>query len=204
MNCVAVVDYGLNNVQSVINALRRFNANVEVVRHGETSKCPDLLILPGVGSFGAGIDALSERKLDRFILRCADFGIPILGICLGMQMLGVASEESRGISGLGLVDSHALRLCGENIKVPHVGWNKTQIRRQDPIFNNLSGDPYMYYVHSYYLPECDDYSLAVTDHGVRFTSVLRQDNVWGVQFHPEKSADCGITLLRNFLLMTGE
>ncbi len=200
---IAIIDYGLNNVRSVANALGRLNVKYVIASEPTPLQRADGVILPGVGAFAAGMCAMRAAGLDD-ALREAAQRVPVLGICLGMQMLAASSDEAPGgEAGLGIINRRANRLP-RGVKVPHVGWNRVQILQSTCLLRDLGEAPYMYFTHSYYLPPAEnDSDLAVTEYGVRFASVLREGNIWGVQFHPEKSGHYGSRLLRNFVRLAG-
>jgi glutamine amidotransferase len=195
MGVVSVVDYGVGNLFSMTNALRRTGLEAEVVKDPAKIEAADAIILPGVGNFGA-----AAAKLDAFmesITRGHENGAPILGSCLGMQLLFEGSDESPG-EGLGLLGGRVRRF-GEGLKVPHMGWNTIRALRDDPLLEGLPDGAYFYFVHSFYpCPEEAEATLAVTDYGGEFTSIVEQGRVYGTQFHPEKSGKAGATLLSNF------
>jgi len=195
MGVVSVVDYGVGNLFSMTNALRRTGLEAEVVKDPAKIEAADAIILPGVGNFGA-----AAAKLDAFkgaIARGYENGAPILGSCLGMQLLFEGSDESPG-EGLGLLGGRVRRFGG-GMKVPHMGWNTIRALRDDPLLEGIPDCAYFYFVHSFYpCPEEAGATLAVTDYGGEFTSIVGQSRVYGTQFHPEKSGKAGATLLSNF------
>ena len=195
MGVVSVVDYGVGNLFSMTNALRRTGLEAEVVKDPAKIEAADAIILPGVGNFGA-----AAAKLDAFkeaIKRGYEDGAPILGSCLGMQLLFEESDESPG-EGLGLLGGRVRRF-GEGLKVPHMGWNTIKALRDDPFLEGIPDGVYFYFVHSFYpCPEDAGATLAVTDYGGEFTSIVGRGIVYGTQFHPEKSGKAGATLLNNF------
>jgi glutamine amidotransferase len=198
---IAIVDYGITNLGSMLNMLRRVGARAEAVSTPQAVRAAAKLILPGIGHFDYGVSALNERGLVEPLRECAMAGIPLLGVCLGMQLLGHGSEEGSAV-GLGLVDAYSRRFHfspGNPRRVPHMGWNTISARRDDPLLGQLDAAARFYFVHSYYV-ECMDPtdSLATTEYGTGFTAVLQHGNVYGVQFHPEKSHRYGLQLLANF------
>ncbi len=201
---IAIVDYGLNNVRSVANALCRLRVEHIIASEPTPLRQADGIILPGVGAFSAGMRALRAAGLDIALREAAAQEVPVLGICLGMQMLAAGSEEARdGAPGLGILHHRAVKLPPE-VKVPHVGWNRVHIIRSKCLFSDLGEAPYMYFTHSYFLPAAGGESdLAVTEYGTTFVSALREGSLWGVQFHPEKSGHDGRQLLRNFVQLAG-
>lgn len=199
---ISVVDYGVANLGSILNMLRKVGARAEAVSTPDAIERAEKLILPGVGAFDHGMTALSERGLaDVLKGRVAGDGVPLLGICLGMQLLGNGSEEG-ALAGLGLIDGRCVRFRfadERTLKVPHMGWNVLMPRRESPLFKGLDENARFYFVHSYHLV-CADASdvLATARYGIEFTAMVQRGSVWGAQFHPEKSHRFGMTLLRNF------
>jgi glutamine amidotransferase len=195
MSVVSVVDYGVGNLFSMTNALRRTGLKVEVVKDPAKIEAANAIILPGVGNFGA-----AATKLGAFtepIMRGFENGTPILGSCLGMQLLFEGSDESPG-EGLGILGGRVRRF-GEGLKIPHMGWNTIRALRDDPLLEGIPDGTYFYFVHSFYpCPEETGTTLAVTEYGGEFTSVVGQGQVYGTQFHPEKSGKAGAILLSNF------
>ena len=202
---ISVVDYGVANLGSILNMLHKAGAQAEAVSTPDAIARAEKLILPGVGAFDHGMAALSERGLAEALKkRVACASVPLLGICLGMQLLGNSSEEG-SLAGLGLIDGRCARFrFGDErpLKVPHMGWNVLAPKRASPLFKGLEENARFYFVHSYHLV-CADASdvLATAHYGIEFTAVVQRGNVWGVQFHPEKSHRFGMTLLRNFAEM---
>jgi len=203
---VAVVDYGASNIKSIVRGLERAGATVSIARAPDEMAGVDGLVLPGVGAAGAAMRGLRERDLVRPLTAAIEDGAPFLGVCLGMQLLLGAQEEDDEM-GLGIIGGHVRRLRG--VKVPHMGWNTA-----DPVARDTSPDgrqgplaglgprPYLYFVHSYYVeldPAERDAAVATTGYGDPFVSVIARDNVWGAQFHPEKSGEAGTRVLRNFV-----
>jgi glutamine amidotransferase len=195
MTSVAVLDYGVGNLFSMSNALKRAELKVNVTRDLEEIDSADAIVLPGVGNFGP-----ASIKLQPFaepIRRAFEEGVPMLGSCLGMQLLFERSEESPE-EGLGLLDGWVRRFQGE-LKVPHMGWNTIKATRESPFLEGISDGEYFYFVHSYYPePAEGDITLAVTDYGGDYTSIVESGLLYGCQFHPEKSGKAGATLLSNF------
>jgi glutamine amidotransferase len=199
---ISVVDYGVANLGSILNMLKRTGARAELVSATEDVARAESIILPGVGSFDHGVAALQERGLDVAIRqRVLDDEIPILGICLGMQLLGHGSAEG-ALDGLGLIDARCERFSfGENssLKIPHMGWNTLIQRKSSRILEGLDAAARFYFVHSYHMvciDPCD--VLATADYGGEFTAMVQRNNITGAQFHPEKSHRFGMQLLCNF------
>ena len=196
----AIIDYGMGNLYSVRNTFASMGMATDTVGCGRDLGRYDKLILPGVGAFG---DAMKELKKRGFIAPIVDFvasGRPLIGICLGMQLLLEESEESPGMQGLGIIPGRVRKFSGK-LKVPHMGWNKIKKTvRRCRIFRGLKGDIYAYFCHSYYAdPDNKKVVIGETEYGVRFASMIEKGRVYGMQFHPEKSQDTGLTLLRNFI-----
>lgn len=195
MSIVSVVDYGVGNLFSMTNALRRTGLKVEIVKDPLKIETADAIVLPGVGNFGTA--AAKLRVFKDPIVSGMENGSPILGSCLGMQLLFEESEESPG-EGLGLLDGWVRRF-NRNLKVPHMGWNEIRVLRDSPLLDGIPDGTYFYFVHSFYPHPTDpEVTLAVTEYGKEFTSIVEKDHVYGTQFHPEKSGKAGETLLRNF------
>jgi len=199
---ISIIDYGVVNVGSIRNMLRKLGFESEVVCTPEAVADARKIILPGVGAFDYGISVLAERGLvEPLKKRVREDGGPILGICLGMQLLGKDSAEGV-LGGLGLVDAHCVRFHFEDdhpLKVPHMGWNEIISRRDSPLLKGLDAHARFYFVHSYHLV-CTDPAdvLATARYGIEFTAIVQKGNVCGTQFHPEKSHRFGMNLLSNF------
>lgn len=199
---IAVIDYGMGNIRSIAKALEFIGAQVEVCVRPEQLMRAQRMVLPGVGAFGDGMAHLKEAGLDVAIKDQVAQGIPLLGICLGMQLLASDGEEGGTHEGLGLIKASVKRFAVEaqGLKVPHVGWNEIAYPQGHPFFENLKLTPTFYFVHSYHMV-CQDpqYVLARCDYGGAFTAAVIKNNIIATQFHPEKSQRNGITLLENFL-----
>jgi glutamine amidotransferase len=196
---VSLIDYGLGNLGSVVNMLKRVGAESRLVRTPEEILASDRLLLPGIGAFDTGIRLLTEQGVVSAIREFAASGNPLLGICLGMQLLLDASEE--GVApGLGLIPGTSTRLTEQpGVRVPHMGWNHAVVTCDDPLMAGLDAESRFYFVHSYQVvPTRDDDMLAVTDYGGPFASMIRSENVMGAQYHPEKSHAFGMRVLSNF------
>ncbi len=191
---VQVINYGASNLRSVVNALGRLGAAYEVVEEGSALRADAKVILPGVGAASSAMAALSERG---FVERLRGHTRPVLGICLGLQLLLERSEEG-DVACLGIV-SGAVRRFEGSVKTPHIGWNQVRWRNSDPLSEGISQDGHFYFVHSYVARPPAEASLGESDYGGPFCVVLRRDRVWGVQFHPEKSGALGSRLLQNFI-----
>lgn len=199
---IAIVEYGVGNLFSLTSSLQALGLETEVTGDAERLRAADRIILPGVGAFGNAKAKLDDTGLTP-VLREEAERKPLLGICLGMQLLFERSLEYGEHPGLGLVPGQvaALRedLADPALKVPHMGWNSLHIVREDPLFRHFRDGEYVYYVHSFYARECEESTLGVSRYGnVPVTGAVRRGNVWGTQFHPEKSGDAGLRLLRAF------
>lgn len=200
---IAIVDYGMGNLHSVSKAVERLGFVPQVTGQREEILAADGIILPGVGAFGDAMEQLRATSLDTVMREAADIGKPVLGICLGMQLLFGESEEHGRHQGLNILPGSVIRFEGGEYKVPHMGWNSlTFIKPEHPLFAGLQ-EGHVYFVHSYHvLPEQSSDLLAVTDYGRPVTAIVGRGNVHGMQFHPEKSGELGMSLLRNFLALT--
>lgn len=197
MKTVAILDYGLGNLRSVMRGLERAGAITTITAHIEDIMSADGVVLPGVGAFSEGMDRLGtlQKTLAEYV-RSA----PVLGICLGMQMEMEWSEEHGLHRGLGLVPGMVKRFPRvPGFKVPHMGWNTIRIENDNPLFDDVPQDSYVYFVHSYYAFTKPEYTLTSTDYVCSFASGIWNGNVYGVQFHPEKSGSVGLKILENFI-----
>lgn len=197
---IVIVDYGVGNLRSLQNAFEELGVNHSIATTPEEVEGAEKLLLPGVGSFIGAMENLEGRQLGDVVVAHAKAGKPLLGICLGMQLLCEGSSEHGDHKGLGLIPLTVERLPNAaDIRVPHVGWNSLSLLREDPLLEGVPDGSDVYFVHSYaVMPAEDSYSLAATDHGVRFASVIRSGCVFGAQFHPEKSQRSGLRILQNF------
>jgi glutamine amidotransferase len=197
---IAVVDSGVANLHSVVNAMNKLGAKVRVVQTPQELKTASKIILPGVGAFAAGMAKLREGKFVEPLRDYAALGTPILGICLGMQMLFRRSQEMGTHEGLGLLNGVVVRFPTSVPKVPHVGWNQLLHDESSPLLAGVPSGSYAYFVHSYYAQMPSESAvLATTHYGVNFPAIVGYGNVYGVQFHPEKSHETGLRILKNFL-----
>lgn len=199
---VAIIDYGMGNLYSVRNTFASLGISADIVDRPEGLSRYDKLILPGVGAFG---DAMKELKKKALIGPIRDFvasGRPFLGICLGMQLLLDKSQESKGVDGLRVI-SGEVRRFSEKLKCPHMGWNEiAKTRKGLKIFQGLKRDIFTYFCHSYYAaPKAKEVVIGETEYGITFASVIKEGNVYGMQFHPEKSQETGLKLLENFITL---
>ena len=194
---IAVFDYGAGNLRSVQNTLEALGWEYTLVRDGAGLHAASKIILPGVGHFGQMMRALDRLDVRRILRDRMSAGVPFLGICLGLQALFETSEEAPDVTGLG-VYSGSVRRFSIGARVPHMGWNELQVRRESKLIRNLAAPPFVYFAHSYYVPE-NEWSAATCTYEVPYTAVLECANVYGVQFHPEKSGPVGLQIVRNFL-----
>lgn len=198
---IAIVDYQMGNLRSVEKALEHVGAHPEITSDPERIRAADKVILPGVGAFCDAIRELRSRQLVEPLRDCIASGKPFLGICLGLQLLFEKSFENGEYEGLGVLKGNVVRFnLPHEFKVPHIGWNRVHSQQANvPLLNGLSTDPYMYFVHSYYVVPSDPSIIWLTsDYGIPFCAAIRKDNLFATQFHPEKSQKEGLQLLKNF------
>jgi len=205
---IAIVDYGMGNLRSVSKAFQSQEFPAVVTRDPQEISLASGLVLPGVGAFGDCVKNLSEYGLIEPILNFIDSGKPFLGICLGLQVLFEESEEAPGVKGLGLIKGKVVRFPdfkAEHLKVPHMGWNQAAIIKETPVLKGVPDNSWFYFVHSYYPePEDDSWSTVKTTYGFEFTAAVAKDNIFASQFHPEKSSELGLKIIRNFSALCGE
>jgi len=196
---IAIIDYGAGNLNSIQKALEFVGEETVILEEGKQEDVDKYsgLVLPGVGAFPGAMKRLQEGNFIEFIEKFVAAGKPFLGVCLGMQLLIECGFEDQKTAGLGLLKGNVTRIETE-YKIPHMGWNQLEIIKNDPLFNGLPENPHFYFVHSYQLAELTSDVLASVGYGTTVPAVVRQDNVIGFQFHPEKSGDNGIKLLENF------
>ena len=207
---IAIIDYDAGNIKSVEKALQFLGEEVIVTSDRDAILSADKAILPGVGSFGDAMEKIRERNLEEVIHEFVDSGKPFLGICLGLQLFFESSEETPGVKGLGLLKGKITRIPneykqnGETVtqNVPQIGWNNIKVNPSSKLLKGLGDNPYVYFVHSYYL-QADDIEdvAATTEYGVTIHAAVERMNVMATQFHPEKSSDVGMNILRNFIAM---
>ena len=198
---IGIIDYGAGNIGNVERAFRYLNEETSIIDNGNNINSQlSLLVLPGVGSFAAGMAGLKERNLVKPIKGFIESGRPFLGICLGLQLLFTRSKESGLVSGLEVFDEECLRFDSDKIRrVPQIGWNKVETVVESKVFNELP-DQYFYFVHSYYVPVIPELTVAKADYGGQeFTAILNRENIWGIQPHPEKSGRTGLKFLENLI-----
>ena len=197
---IAIIDYGAGNLSSVKKALDYLGAESEITQDRDKILSASHVILPGVGSFGDAMNSMAERGLVDVVKEAALSGKPFLGICLGLQLLFESSDECPEVEGLGLLEGRIVTIPRDNgLKVPHIGWNSVSIKQKDSIFSGVDDNSYFYFVHSYYL-KAKDASIvkATTEYGVKIHAAVEKDNLFACQFHPEKSSDTGLWMLKNF------
>jgi len=194
---IAILDYGAGNLQSVKNTLEAIGCGYTLVRDAKGLDQAAKIILPGVGHFGQMMRAIDELGLREPLKRRILAGVPFLGICLGMQALFESSEEAPEVHGLALYEGMVRRFPAE-ARVPHMGWNELEVKADSKLFRNLPARPYVYFAHSYYVPE-NDRAAATCTYELKYTAALESGNVYGVQFHPEKSGEIGQEIVKNFL-----
>ncbi|MCI8518345.1 MAG: imidazole glycerol phosphate synthase subunit HisH [Hungatella sp.] len=198
---IAIIDYDAGNLKSVAKALSFLGREAEITRDPKKILSADKVVLPGVGAFGDAMARLKQYGLIPVIRQVVDQGTPFLGICLGLQLMFEGSEESEGVEGLGLLKGRILRIPDSTgLKIPHMGWNSLDIRPDTRLFAGISSGEYVYFVHSYYLrAEEEEAVAAVSEYGVRIHAAVEKGCLYACQFHPEKSGDVGLKILRNFV-----
>ena len=202
---VAIIDYGAGNLMSVKKALDYIGAENEITMDKDKILSASHIILPGVGSFGDAMKSMESRGLVETVKTAARSGKPFLGICLGLQLLFGASDESKGVDGLSLLNGEIVSIPKDlGLKVPHMGWNSVSIKQKNGIFKDIPDESYFYFVHSYYLKNADKEDVAGTaEYGVSIQCAVQRGNLCATQFHPEKSGETGLKLLKNFLALEG-
>ena len=200
---IAIIDYGAGNLQSVKKAFDFIGAESVITDNPEVINACDRVLLPGVGSFGDAMDSMAKNGLVETVKQNALSGKPFLGICLGLQLLFEESEESPGVKGHGIFKGKIKKFSPDmGLKIPHIGWNSLEIKQNDTLFKGIPENSYVYFVHSYYLHAEDEKDIAtITNYGIDFHSAVGKNNVFATQFHPEKSGDVGLQILKNFASM---
>lgn len=203
---IAIIDYDAGNIKSVEKALQYLGEDTVITRDAETILSADGVILPGVGAFGDAMDKLHTYGLVSVIKECVEKKIPFLGVCLGLQLMFESSEESPGVEGLSLLKGKIVRIPSDGgLKVPHIGWNSLMFPSEGRLFSGLAEDTYVYFVHSFYLQaEEEEIVKATTEYGTLIHASVEKGNVFACQFHPEKSSEAGMQILRNFIKVTKE
>ena len=197
---IAIIDYDAGNIKSVEKALKTLGQEVVVTRDADAILSADKVILPGVGAFGDAMGKLQDYGLVEVIHKVVEKNTPFLGICLGLQLMFESSEETPGVEGLGILKGKIVKIPENgDLKIPHMGWNSLHFQNEGRLFANLPQDSYVYFVHSYYL-QAEDESIvkATTDYSTCIHASVEKDNVFACQFHPEKSSDVGLRILKNF------
>lgn len=195
---VTIIDYGAGNVPSVERALQRLGADTERTNSQDTIAKAEALLLPGVGHYAALVRALDEQKMREPLVGAIERGVPFLGICLGLQVLFESSAESPQLRGLNLLPGKVCSLPS-TVKLPHMGWNQVALNRESRLLAGIGPSAYFYFAHSYAAPDSNGSTTATCFHGTSFAAVVERQNIYGVQFHPEKSGESGARLLQNFL-----
>lgn len=198
---IAIIDYDAGNIKSVEKALLLLGQDVVITGGREEILKADKVVLPGVGAFGDAMDNLRRTGLDQVIREVTDRGTPFLGICLGLQLLFERSDEAPGVDGLGILEGEILRIPDKDgLKIPHMGWNSLHLENNGRLFRGIEEGSYVYFVHSYYLKAADERIVkASTEYSTHIHASVEKGNVFACQFHPEKSSDVGIQILRNFV-----
>ena len=202
---VAIIDYNAGNLKSVEKALAAVGQESVITRDFQTILSADHVILPGVGAFGEAMDQIKQYELDKVIREVVDKKTPFLGICLGLQLLFEGSDESKGVEGLHILDGQILRIPDkEGLKIPHIGWNSLELQNNGRLFAGMKENPFVYFVHSYYLKAADESIVKATcDYSTCIHASVEKDNVFACQFHPEKSSETGLNILKNFTQIKG-
>lgn len=198
---LAIADYGVGNLFSLLSSFKAIGADAVVTDSPSVIRNADRVVLPGVGAFGDAAEMLRKSGLAQVITEQADTGKPLLGICLGMQMLFERSFEYGDFEGLGLLKGKVIPMKGnipEQLKIPHIGWNSLELKGESPLFKYIKNGDFVYFVHSFYAAECDDSVIATAEYGKSITAAVARDNIFGCQFHPEKSGSVGLNILRAF------
>lgn len=201
---IAIIDYGVGNLFSLTSSFKYIGADVIVTSDADKIKNAEKIILPGVGAFGDAIKKLKDTGLDKVVIEEAKKGKSLMGICLGMQLLFEKSYEYGEYEGLGLLKGSVVPMenyIDKNLKIPHIGWNGLDIKKENPLFKYLKNGDHVYFVHSYFATDCEESLLATTEYGKELTAAVALDNVMGCQFHPEKSGDVGLKILKAFCEM---
>lgn len=200
MTMIAILDYDAGNIRSVEKALQHLGEETILTHDFREIQKADKVILPGVGAFGDAMEHLKHYELDRAIKEVIAMDKPFLGICLGLQLLFESSDETPGVEGLGILKGNILRIPEEEgLKIPHIGWNSLEFPREGRLFQDLPADPYVYFVHSYYLQAQEPQIVTATcEYGVHIHASVEKNQVFACQFHPEKSGEVGLKILKNF------
>ena len=203
---IAIVDYGVGNLFSLEQSFRAIGQAVTVTADPQVLRAADKILLPGVGAFGDAAKKLRDTGLDQLVIEQAASGKPLMGICLGMQLLFEEGYEYGCHKGLGLIPGKVIPMAGvipQELKIPHMGWNALHFQKESPLFRYIQEGDCVYFVHSYYASECDASVIATAQYGKELTAAVQKGNIFGCQFHPEKSGTVGLSILRAFAEMEG-
>ena len=202
---ISIIDYNAGNLKSVEKALLYLGQECEITRDFHRIETADKVILPGVGAFGDAMEQLKKYELDKVIREVTAAGTPFLGICLGLQLLFEGSDESQGVEGLHILDGQILRIPDQpGLKIPHIGWNSLTLQNDGRLFRGIDTNPYVYFVHSYYLKAANENIVKATaEYSTTIHASVEQGNVFACQFHPEKSGKVGLAILNNFAGLQG-
>lgn len=202
---LAIIDYGAGNLRSVQKACEFIGAEAQITSDTETILSADQVILPGVGAFGDCMSSIRGRGIDKCIYKVIENGTPFLGICLGLQLLFEGSQESPNVSGLGILDGEIVKIPDKSdLKIPHMGWNSLSFPKFSPLFNEIDENSFVYFVHSYYMQPADKSIVSATcEYSATLPVALSQGNIHATQFHPEKSGEVGLKILKNFIELGG-
>ena len=198
---IAIIDYGVGNLFSLVSSFKAIGVEAVITDREEVIRAADKLILPGVGAFGDARRKLAETGMDKLVLQEAETGKPIMGVCLGMQLLFEKGYEYGVHDGLGLLKGEVISMesvVPADYKIPHIGWNGLIFKQENPLFRYIKDGDFVYFVHSYYVKNCDDSLLATSEYGPELTAAVAKGNIYGCQFHPEKSGEVGLNILRGF------
>lgn len=203
---ISIIDYDAGNIKSVEKAIHHLGEQAVITRDKDVILSSDKVILPGVGSFGDAMGKIRDYGLQNVIYDVIDKKIPFLGICLGLQLLFESSDESKGVTGLGILPGEILRIPDkEGLKIPHMGWNNLKIKEGTKLFQGIPEDAYVYFVHSYYLKAKQEEDVAATtEYSTIIHAAVERDNVFACQFHPEKSSSTGLQIIKNFISLPTE
>ena len=200
---IGLIDYNMGNLRSVTNAFEKLGVTIQTVKNADEVSSFDKIILPGVGAFKDAMTCLKERELDKAVHAFAKTGKPLLGICLGMQLLFESSEEFGQSEGLGLIEGSVVRFdsrkFSQHLKIPHMGWNELHVHQNTPLFKGMPSSFYLYFVHSFHVQCPEEFIIGKTTYGYEFASAVQKNNVYGFQPHPEKSHANGLAILKNFV-----
>lgn len=198
---IAIIDYGVGNLFSLSSSLKKIGADIVVTSDKKEIEKADKIILPGVGAFADAAKKLRDSGLDKVLINAAKSGKKVMGICLGMQLLFEKSFEYGEHQGLGLLKGQVIPMentIPDNLKIPHIGWNALHFSKSSPLFKYINENDCVYFVHSFYATDCSDSVIATAEYGKELTAAVQKDNIYGCQFHPEKSGNVGLNILRAF------